>query len=173
MNHNDMLKHQASLDSRRFAKGSTCKIISEARTIDLAVRYNLVPPGMIFNGGENGNNWINTVEFRFLVMPYVHLEAYEDLVKSSPRDISQTNVNELEAEEIESVLEYERPIIDFLTQTVAMATVSRDQVEGTMPNPEYVDFVIETVDVNQTLYGIFVDRPGQYRERRRTFRESQ
>lgn len=150
------------LNDRRFGKGTVCRLLYGNQITDILLRYNIVPPGTVF-GAQVDGKWIAAATDRglFFVVPIIdYPELEEELKNLGSLDPIAIQSENLSAQEIQTRATQHEAIVSFLRQKVIMVRVPRDRwPNGSPPDPDLYDLMIETIDVSQTLDGLFVDRP--------------
>lgn len=178
---NQKARQQARTDSRRFAKGTVCRILhGQGKTgdliIDILYRYQLAPSFMLFANRKDGNGLrvaADPQSNRLLVIPVTEYRDLENLLNdlgqsidigikvpeskpaTGPNEYKNTN----DAEKSNLIENKYYKIVDFLRQNLIMVRVPISRVpNGSLIDPAIYDVLIETIDVSQTIDGLLVDR---------------
>lgn len=153
---------ESKLGDRRFGKGTVCRVLHGDQITDILVRFSLVPSGTIFSTKTESGKMIAAATDRgmFFVVPIIDYPEMEEELKrlGSLDPLSEENENR-SLEELQLMARQHESIISFLKQKLIMVRVPVDRwPNGSVPNPDLYDLMIETIDVSQTLDGLFVDR---------------
>lgn len=143
---------QAKLSDRRFGKGIVCRLFSGSLIIDILNRYSILPPGTLLNVQADGIPVSIAIERAlYFAIPISLLDKLEDELKNYT---PQTPAS----------------IIGFLKQNLVMIRIPPERCPNGngIINPQLFDILIETIDVSETLDGVFVQRPQFNFERKKT-----
>ena len=150
----DNLRNQAKLDSRRFAKGTVCRIIY-GDLLDIVYSEGVVPSGIYLNT-KTGLDSINN---KMLVMPVIVYPEISKLLLTYKNSIP-TEEGEVETDNLEKITLASQGIVSVLKQNIVLVTVEINTPHGKLAglSPETYDIMIDSIDVNQTIEGRYVYR---------------
>ncbi len=153
----EKIRQIAKIDSRRFAKGTTCRILSEVEfkgITSILVRAALIPTGVTI---DSDSGWDEVTGKIFLIPVTKVRELLIELNNYTPsKEKKDEKITKEEHIRRELVAE---PIAAFLAQNMIIASTTLASLPGNKkPNPLAVDAVIETVDLSQNTSVMFVER---------------
>lgn len=151
----------ARSDSRRFAKGTVCEVVTDQKALNFINQYSLGPPGINLIYPEE-TPWLDPKIGKFYAVPTSSLDEYKEELDLF---YSQTsNLANLTKENLMRVNSRAMPLLDFFRQKLFLCTLSKGNIiDGNYPDPNIYNVVIETIDLNQSLSCIFVEKGGRYK----------
>lgn len=168
MGFNQKVREQARTDSRRFSKGTVCRLlhsdeVNGSKIIDILIRYSLVPTsasdGFIpYRAGDKVAYC--TKSGRAFVVPlneYLELQSLLkeiDLAASQPSSTGQETTYDVP--DVQSVAEAYNRVINFIKQNMIMVRLPSARSQA--PDPLKHDVLVETIDLSQTIDGYLVDK---------------
>lgn len=152
----ESIYHRGQIASRRFAKGIPCSMIGDPVILSVLNKYKLLPPGISIVGPSAG---YDAVTGKVILIPLVKEQELQDLfanytasIGSSPSSSSDPKASSNRAEQIERDQNIEIVFIDFLRQNIIIAYTSISDIPGnTLPSPDKINFLIESLDVTQSI----------------------
>lgn len=164
MNITNKIRDLARLDSRRFAKGVICKIITDQKALAFIKKYQLGPLGIKPIAGEPP--WLDPKFGKFYVMPLSSISEFQeelDMVSLNP----PKNLDQYSEADLKKVLSRDQPLVDLLRQKMYVCTMSKAQlIDGSLPDPAVYNVVVETSDLNETLTCVFIEAAHKINGRR-------
>ena len=150
------IRGQAKLDSRRFGKGVTCRIVY-GQMLTEAERYGLVPPALKGALSETG---IHSVTRKMFVIPVAKFNEVAQLRSQASGQLSADQLRDIDVEAYQRYTEVNDAYVRALKQNLVLVTVQLDIPEGKVAglNPEAYDVVIDSIDVNQAIEARYVLR---------------
>lgn len=134
---------QAKLNDRRFGKGIVCRLIHDDTVVNVLNQNGLLPLGVVLSYNEYSGVMVSySVEKGlYFALPITVLEKYEEELSNYTFDTAAN-------------------LVSFLRQNLVMIRIPPYKCPNGNPgvDPVKYDILIETVDVSQTLDGIFVPR---------------
>lgn len=153
MNLTNQLRNIASDDSRRFAKGTICEILTDSIAHAIINKYQLGPPGIFIAAGEPP--WFDPRIGKFYAIPRTSLKEFREEIKAQ----GSSNPSNPDLDLVRYYASREQPLVDFLRQKLVICTINKGQlIDGKVINPTLYDVIIETVDINQTVNCSFIER---------------
>lgn len=168
MGFNQKVREQARTDSRRFSKGTVCRLLHSdqengSKIIDILIRYSLVPTSasdgfITYQAGDKVAYC--TKSGRAFVMPlneYVDLQALLkeiDLAASQPTSTGEET--SYDVSDVQAVAEAYSRVVSFIKQNMIM--VRLPYIRSQAPDPTKHDVLVETIDLSQTIDGYLVDK---------------
>jgi hypothetical protein len=157
MNLNNTIRATASLDSRRVAGGTYCKIINSIKILTLLKKYNCVPiyttinpttgydvkSGLAFVVPNHSISTLVQLENSLLTLSTEQLALSKALKeKNKSSELSSDDVAKISA----TIQESERTILDQLNNIILIVRLKYDAVLG-IPDARLHDVFIETQEV--------------------------
>lgn len=144
------VRQDAKLDSRRFGKSVTCKIVY-GPLLDFIYQKNLIPPG-IFCNIDTGLDPINN---KIILVPVTKYPYISSLINNF-LTISSTEDVPLEA--VENLILQNESLVKAIQQNIVVATISnyKPNAKEAGANPKVYDVIIDSLDVNQAIEGYYV-----------------
>jgi len=174
---NQKNREQARTDSRRFAKGTVCRIIQGqgivgSNILKILSTNKLVPDFVKFNMNAESPAAIDIKSGRMFVIPTTEHSEYERLLAQLGNDNLQfvlaadskpttgplENKPRQEANALLRTQDIYQAVTKFLKQNIIMVRVPKIRVSTGNFKAEDFDVIIETVDLSQTIDGSLVDR---------------
>ena len=166
MNFNEEIRQIARTDSRRFAKGTVCRILADqpglTGIIGIMLMQGIIPRGINI---DSRTGW-DKRSGRMFVIPLNKWADLKEELKNFNPDISQ-QLKDLQNENLsrdqkEARTRQSEPLTTFLKQNTILITVRLPQFpDNKILSPLTWDVLIETLDVSQSMNAQFVQRPSQ------------
>jgi hypothetical protein len=154
----DKLRQEAKIDSRRFGKSIVCEILREE---DLKLLYarNVVPPKIFLNF----NTGLDPINCKLFAMPKSKYDEYQIFINS--QNIEKPAVPTraeapVDKDSYSTILEKVERRMDFLQQNLVFVQLDPKSLEGKKAglNPEYYGVLIDSIDVNQCVFGTYCQK---------------
>lgn len=166
---NQKIREQSRTDSRRFSKGTVCRLlhgesVNGSKIIDILTRYRMVPnsasDGFIPYGDGSNKVAYCSKSGRAFVMPLIEYSELQSLLKdidlSASLPATQGKETNFAIEDVQLVAAAYSRVINFIKQNMIM--VRLPLVRSQPPDPLKYDVLVETIDLSQTIDGYLVDR---------------
>lgn len=162
MNLTNKITQRSKLDSRRFAKGVACRIISDLLLISFIRAKGLIPATII--PGANGYDIITS---RLLAIPLNKWSNLQDLVaaasinvdinnNSIPRPENFSAGEEAYTKRLSDLVAIKAKqdfLINFLRQNLILVFLppSKLPAGAAIPDPDVYDIIIDSIDLSQSV----------------------
>lgn len=154
------IRQEAKIDSRRFGKSITCRIVY-GPLLDFIESKGLLPEGVFI-----GNRGLDPINNKCLVIPVTKYDAiYKNFLTVS--EVKTTDSSDIEV--YETIYNTAQALIKQIKQSMVLVTINHSKPSNldAGPDPEAYDVLIDSIDVNQAIEGVYV-----YRNSREAIRDN-
>jgi hypothetical protein len=152
MSLNNKLRQEAKVDSRRFAKSITCRIV-HGQLLVFCIENSIVPKGLI-PSVELG---LDTINSKLLGIPVNQYKMITDLFSEYS---GNTKGQKIDTEYIQARISKKEYLVQTIKQALVLINMSSIKPEGKSAGllPSLWDVQIDSIDINQSIEGTYVPR---------------
>ena len=144
------VRQDSKLDSRRFGKSVTCKIVY-GPLLEFMYQKNLIPPGVFCDSGTG----LNPVNNKIILIPVTKHKYISSLINNFP---GVKGTEEISLEQVENLILQNESLIKAIQQNMIVATISNYKPNGKEAgaDPKVYDVIVDSLDVNKAVEGYYV-----------------